>query len=267
MLNAAKSIAGKKGYEKSKEKLIFLSKQRSEKRLGLYNLSPKLCEQCNKPLSYKKRNKKLCSRTCTNNSHNWKNNVEKQCAYCNSTTYNDKFCSRRCRAEHIKKMRYEKKLELMLLGKLNDQRFLKAYLISKYGEKCTECSWAEINKTTGKIPIEMHHKDGNGNNNNLDNLVLLCPNHHSLTSSYRNNLKQSSRKNRKRSLKQLLKKKNKVYMSIDYAREEANKCQTRQELRNNKNTAYKYLCTHDKEWLDTKFVLLCSKKSIFGPIV
>ena len=31
-----------------------------------------------------------------------------------------------------------------------------------------------------KIPLELHHKDGNHFNNNLDNLEILCPNCHAL---------------------------------------------------------------------------------------
>lgn len=49
--------------------------------------------------------------------------------------------------------------------------------------KCQSCdgeTW--INKP---IPLELHHKDGNRDNNNLDNLELLCPNCHTMTKTYR----------------------------------------------------------------------------------
>lgn len=36
-----------------------------------------------------------------------------------------------------------------------------------------------------KIPLELHHIDGNHNNNNLNNIQLLCPNCHALTDNYR----------------------------------------------------------------------------------
>jgi len=35
-----------------------------------------------------------------------------------------------------------------------------------------------------KIPLQLHHKDGNHSNNKLENLQLLCPNCHSLTDTY-----------------------------------------------------------------------------------
>src|SRR6516164_8655510 len=35
------------------------------------------------------------------------------------------------------------------------------------------------------IPLELEHKDGNHDNNTLENLILLCPNCHALTPTYR----------------------------------------------------------------------------------
>ena len=35
------------------------------------------------------------------------------------------------------------------------------------------------------IPLEVHHKDGDRNNNTLENFELLCPNCHAFTDSYR----------------------------------------------------------------------------------
>lgn len=62
---------------------------------------------------------------------------------------------------------------------------LRVRLISEgYKEhKCECCGNAEwMGK---KIPLEVHHKDGNKKNNNLSNLELLCPNCHALTDTYR----------------------------------------------------------------------------------
>ena len=36
-----------------------------------------------------------------------------------------------------------------------------------------------------KIPLELHHLDGNHSNNDLENIVLLCPNCHAKTDNYR----------------------------------------------------------------------------------
>jgi len=46
---------------------------------------------------------------------------------------------------------------------------LKAH--KKYGRKCAVCE-----KVLGQIDV--HHKDGNRKNNDLSNLIVLCPKHH-----------------------------------------------------------------------------------------
>ena len=49
-----------------------------------------------------------------------------------------------------------------------------------------ECECCHLKEWQGKpIKLEVHHKDGDYTNNCLDNLSLLCPNCHSLTSTYK----------------------------------------------------------------------------------
>ena len=55
-----------------------------------------------------------------------------------------------------------------------------------------------LNDYTQKIPLEVEHIDGNFQNNNEDNLILLCPNCHSLTSTYKGANKGHGRKNGKK---------------------------------------------------------------------
>jgi hypothetical protein len=64
-------------------------------------------------------------------------------------------------------------------------RHIKRFLREKYNNCCEKCSWAEINPYTGKVPLDVEHVDGDYTNNKLDNLKLLCPNCHSLTSTYK----------------------------------------------------------------------------------
>ena len=47
-------------------------------------------------------------------------------------------------------------------------------------ERCGLTTWLDE-----PIPLELHHKDGNRNNNTLENYELLCPNCHAFTDSYR----------------------------------------------------------------------------------
>ena len=53
--------------------------------------------------------------------------------------------------------------------------------------KCECCGIDSWNNK--KLILQLHHIDGNHNNNNLTNLKLLCPNCHSQTDNYCNNIK------------------------------------------------------------------------------
>ena len=88
-----------------------------------------------------------------------------------------KYCSLKCQAVYQMNLRVDS-------GRASTNT-LKRYLIHNHGNKCMECEWAEVNPTTGKVPIELEHIDGNSENNSLENLKLLCPNCHSLTPTYK----------------------------------------------------------------------------------
>ena len=56
----------------------------------------------------------------------------------------------------------------------------------KEGYKEHKCENCGLTEWLGQpIPLELHHKDGNPHNNVLENYVLLCPNCHAMTDSYR----------------------------------------------------------------------------------
>lgn len=52
-------------------------------------------------------------------------------------------------------------------------------------DKCQRCGWYEKVPGAEFTPCELHHKDGDSNNHNRENLELICPNCHSLTPTYR----------------------------------------------------------------------------------
>ena len=60
------------------------------------------------------------------------------------------------------------------------QKLIKEGLKEAKCEKCGNIEWNNL-----PIPLEVHHKDGNKENNQLDNLEMLCPNCHAQTDSYR----------------------------------------------------------------------------------
>lgn len=118
------------------------------------------------------------------------------CLNCGMDTINKKYCSQNCKIEY----EYKEKIKLWLDGKLNGirgktstSRFIKKYMIEKHGERCMECGWDVRNKYTNNVPIELEHINGNYLDNNENNLKLLCPNCHSLTSTYKGANKNSGR--------------------------------------------------------------------------
>nr|DAX47287.1 MAG TPA: NinG recombination protein [Caudoviricetes sp.] len=57
----------------------------------------------------------------------------------------------------------------------------------KNGLKDKVCEMCGIRDWNGReLVFELHHIDGNRNNNSLDNLMILCPNCHSQTDNFRN---------------------------------------------------------------------------------
>ncbi len=61
---------------------------------------------------------------------------------------------------------------------------LKNHIIKEREKECESCKlqvWMSFS-----IPLELHHINGDRTDNTLENLQLLCPNCHALTSNWRN---------------------------------------------------------------------------------
>ncbi len=106
-----------------------------------------------------------------------------------------KYCSNKCQSE----AQYKKYIEQWKHGHKkiltkNISKHIKKYFLDTYGEKCSQCGWKEKNEKTGGVPLEIDHMDGNSNNNIENNLRLLCPNCHALTSNFKNLNRGSGRK-------------------------------------------------------------------------
>ena len=70
-------------------------------------------------------------------------------------------------------------------GEYQISNHIRRYLFEKYNNTCAKCGWSKFNLWTGHIPLEIHHIDGDYTNNKEYNLLLLCPNCHSLTETYK----------------------------------------------------------------------------------
>ena len=125
-----------------------------------------------------------------------------KCINCNKNIKNkNKYCSIKCQKEYeynifIKKWK-NGDIDGMR-GEYQISMHIKTYLFKKYNNRCAKCGWGEVNQYTGKIPLEIDHIVGNYKNNREDNLRLLCPNCHSLTSTYKGANFNNGRKTRKK---------------------------------------------------------------------
>jgi hypothetical protein len=129
-----------------------------------------------------------------------------ECTYCKTNfSYNDKqkfgkWCSNKCQMQ----AQYEEYIKMWKAGEENGgngyeiSRHIRRFLHETYDSKCSVCGWGSINISTNKVPLEIHHIDGDSTNHSEKNLSLLCPNCHSLTENFgsRNKLGRYKRVNK-----------------------------------------------------------------------
>lgn len=141
----------------------------------------KTCPKCNiehnKPGTY-------CSRSCANTRVHTEESKQK----IGSAVKNSPIKRRPMTAEEII-LRTQKVKELRLNRYLNtpfdglgmENRRRRVFEEQEY--KCNRCG---IDSWLGqKLSLELEHKDGNNKNNVRENLEALCPNCHSLTTTWR----------------------------------------------------------------------------------
>jgi predicted nucleic acid-binding Zn ribbon protein len=97
---------------------------------------------------------------------------EKPCLICGKLILaglNKKTCSRSCANKRREGIKYK-------IGsprnKVKSQRALKLRLLKERGKKCEKCDYNKYQI------LEIHHKNRNRKNNELENLELICPNCH-----------------------------------------------------------------------------------------
>lgn len=155
---------------------------------------------CHKPFDAKPNDPKIyCSHSCSAHVGNISRARYRLCVNCHKQIRSFKYCSRECQTHYS----YNQYITLWKKGLEDGNRgintkiiskHIKHYLLKKFGEKCSKCGWNTRHPITNIAPLEVNHIDGNANNNSEDNLELICPNCHSLTSNFRNLNKGKGRK-------------------------------------------------------------------------
>lgn len=162
-----------------------------------YELNPKKCESCNNNIPYEKKVNKYCGHSCSAKVTNVKRaKFNKQCLNCDNNIQGrgKKYCSHSCQKGYEFKQSFN---EFMSGVNVNfNIKTIRRIMLELYGHQCTSCNNTEW---MGKpIPLEIHHIDGDADNDTKDNLEQLCPNCHAITDNYKNRNKVSSRTNRKK---------------------------------------------------------------------
>lgn len=189
-------------YNKEELENLLVNKAMAYEAVGrLFGVSGNAIKKASKRLGIK-----LSSRRMINPSEiEYKNSIkiDRVCKYCGKPIdYTKKdFCSYQCRRDYLKKAYIQRWKKGKEIGYYNDANktlhpYIREYLMERSNCKCEKCRWGEMNLYTNLVPLQVHHIDGDATNNNEDNLKVLCPNCHSLTSNYGSNNRGKSKRDR-----------------------------------------------------------------------
>ena len=139
------------------------------------------CENCKKyfrkPLKFynqslKRGTRHFCSKECNLNFHK----VEIVCDYCGAITVKQKhkhndghnFCNHSCANSFNNALKKDTSARNYINGKSSYRK--KAF--AKYEHKCSVCGYDDVRV------LEVHHINSNRDDNDLSNLIILCPTCH-----------------------------------------------------------------------------------------
>jgi len=185
----------------------------AQRKLEIDKLKEHPCENCGKTTTNPKYCGHVCSATVTNKTRLrkcadgisvcWDTKCDCQerkrgfCRVCGKRLlkHGKRYCSHSCAAKA--QWGSPEKIRSWLAGEIdagkpagkddkkNLAEWARNYLLEEANWKCPLCGWDTPHPKTGKPPLEVDHIDGNRRNNSRENLQVLCPNCHSLTSTYR----------------------------------------------------------------------------------
>jgi endogenous inhibitor of DNA gyrase (YacG/DUF329 family) len=130
------------------------------------------CGICNKEFSHissRANNAKYCSRRCYYDSQKMKGKKEYKCHHCEKVfighaAHKRKFCSKECVGKNTRSI-WQPKFTTVR------KKMLREGLMNE----CEKCGYNEIPQILG-----VHHIDENRENNNRNNLMVVCPMCHSI---------------------------------------------------------------------------------------
>lgn len=184
----SKSEAGKLGAEKSR----IISSLKKQANIAIYLKDPNYCKCCKSLLTYENRKKIFCSSSCSATYNNKQRKTEKKlnlCVACEKKIHpHNKYCSIKCQCDFF----YNKSIVDWFQNKISPSKGkIKKYLIEKFGNVCSVCGISDWNDKP--LVLELEHKDGNSENNEPNNLCLICPNCHSQTPTFKGKNKGNGR--------------------------------------------------------------------------
>lgn len=138
------------------------------------------CETCQIPLWLPKHlvnSKRYCSKKCKGLSRRKRTNFT--CSFC-ASTFERKlssaggsksglfFCSRKCK-DKAQRIEGIQSIQPGHYGPGNGKRWYRSKALRDYGKVCQRCAYDDYEEM-----LDVHHKDGNRENNKSENLEVLC---------------------------------------------------------------------------------------------